>query len=93
MRLVPCMMPLAHGSRTVKAYMKIPCPKCGRILQPSGEVAVDADPAMPVYQCDECLVPGEVLGVKMELALTFCVDEKGRAFDPANPDNPLFKKS
>jgi hypothetical protein len=26
----------------------------------------------------------------MEVALTFCVGEDGRAFDPAAPDDPLF---
>ena len=67
-----------------------PCPKCGRKLKPSGVVAIDGGPELPVYQCDECLVPGEVLGVKMEMALTFYVDERGRAINPAAPAKPLF---
>jgi hypothetical protein len=53
-------------------------------------VSVDDGPELPVYQCDECLVTREVLGVPLETALTFCVDENGRAFDPAAPDRPLF---
>jgi len=68
----------------------IPCPKCGRLLNPSGVVALDDGPELPVYQCDECLVMGDGLGLKMETALTFCIDEHGRAFNPAAPDDPLF---
>ena len=68
--------------------MNVPCPKCNRNLQPSGVVAVDDD-EFPVYQCDECLVTQSVLGVWMETALTFCVDGEGRAFNPADPDEPL----
>jgi hypothetical protein len=58
--------------------------------QPAGVVSVEDGPEQPVYQCDECLVMGEVLGVQMETALTFCIDERGRAFNPAAPDHPLF---
>jgi hypothetical protein len=68
----------------------VPCPKCGRMLNPAGVVSVEDGPEQLVYQCDECLVTGEVLGVQMETALTFCIDERGRAFNPAAPDRPLF---
>ena len=77
-------------SRSVAPDRRPPCPKCGRLLAPSGVVSVDGGPELPVYQCDECLVMGEVLGVRMETALTFCIDERGRAFKPAAPDLPLF---
>jgi hypothetical protein len=60
------------------------------MLHPSGAVSVDDGPESPVYQCDECLVTRDVLGVRMETALTFCVDDSGRAFDPTAPDRPLF---
>ncbi len=67
-----------------------PCPKCGRQLAPMGVVSVSGGPELPVYQCDECLVMGDALGVKMELALTFCVAENGRVFNPSAPDDELF---
>jgi hypothetical protein len=38
-----------------------------------------------VYQCDECLVPGEVLGVKMDVALTFTVDAAGTIVVASGP--------
>ena len=66
-----------------------PCPKCRRLLEPCGVVQVEGGPEMPVYQCDSCVVPGEVLGVKMDLAVTFCTDEAGRMFDPADPETPF----
>lgn len=56
-------------------------------------VAVDEGPELPVYQCDECLTPGEVMGVKMEVALTFCIDANGRVFNPASPEDPFPKPS
>jgi hypothetical protein len=68
----------------------VPCPKCRRILNPSGVVSVGDGPELPVYQCDECLVTRTILGVPMETALTFCVDENGRTFDPADLDPPPF---
>ena len=66
------------------------CPKCGRNLLPSGEFTLGAVTA-PTYQCDECLRVVEFLGERMEVALTFCVDADGRAFDPADPDADLSK--
>ena len=69
----------------------VPCPKCGRVLKPAGEVTVEhlgAAETLPVYQCDECLVKGRLFG--LDTALTFCVDGDGRAFNPADPDGPLF---
>jgi hypothetical protein len=54
-----------------------------------GVVSVDEGPQMPVYQCDECIAPGEVMGATMDLALTFCVDAEGRMFNPADPDEPF----
>jgi hypothetical protein len=70
-----------------------PCPKCGRRLRPSGLVSVDGEEGLPVYQCDECTTAGEVLGVKMETALTFCIDKNGRVFDPSELDDPFSKEN
>lgn len=75
------------------AHPRVKCPKCGRYLDASGEMSIDGKRPRPVYQCDECLVTREALGMKAEVALTFCVDTAGRAFDPANPDEPLLPKS
>lgn len=44
---------------------------------------------MPVYQCDECLMTMEALGVRAEVALTFAIDQAGRMVDPAAPDEPF----
>ncbi len=62
------------------------CPKCGKRLDASGVVTVNGGPDLPVYQCDTCTRVVPVFG---EVAVTFCVDENGRAFDPADPDSPF----
>ena len=71
----------------------VPCPKCGRPLAPAGEVTVRIPPCgeqtFPTYQCDECLRTVQMFGEPVEIALTFCVDEQGRPFDPAEPDGKL----
>jgi len=59
-----------------------PCPKCGRLLAPSGVMAVEGA-EFPVYQCDECISPWTLEGETFECALTFCVGEDGEVFDPA----------
>lgn len=64
------------------------CPKCGRRLEESGEIAWEGR-ACPVFQCDECLVRATMFGEPFEVALTFAVDEEGRAFDPASGDGSL----
>lgn len=68
--------------------MSVPCPKCGRPLQPSGTITTEGG-EFPVYQCDECLVQTELFGERVEAALTFCVGEDGQPFDPASPDGKL----
>ena len=65
-----------------------PCPKCGRLLQKSGEVSIE-DAAFPVFQCDECIVQAEMFGEPFEVALTFAVDADGKPFDPATEDGQL----
>jgi hypothetical protein len=70
-----------------------PCPKCGRILQQSGEATVSCGDGtqlvVPVFQCDECLMNFDFGGESMEIALTFALDEKGQPFDPADPEGKL----
>lgn len=70
-----------------------PCPKCNRRLRPAGETTVRDDAGNEarffVYQCDECLVTKDLFGEPTEMALTFAVDRRGRAVDPADPDRPL----
>jgi hypothetical protein len=58
------------------------------MLDPSGVVTVD-DRDLPVYQCDECTVPTDIGGERFDAALTFCVGEDGRPFDPASPDGEI----
>ena len=72
-----------------KDYPSFPCPKCGRSLEPTGEVSLNGGPALPVYQCDDCVTIAEAGGMKAEVALTFIVKD-GRAFDPTNPNEPLM---
>ena len=50
-----------------------PCPKCGRTLQPSGELTVGGR-TLDVYQCDECLTRDDFAGEAFESALTFARD-------------------
>jgi ribosomal protein L37AE/L43A len=64
------------------------CPKCGRTLQQSGELSVEAV-SVPTFQCDECLMTIDFSGETMEVALTFAVDAAGNAFDPADPEGKL----
>ena len=54
------------------------------MLVPSGELRV-VDHVIPVYQCDDCLVPGELFGepLDMDLNLTFYFNTDGRPIDPA----------
>lgn len=56
------------------------CPKCGRDVEPCGEVDLDGV-VMPVYQCDACLVPWDLGGERFEVALTFAVDADGNCLD------------
>lgn len=62
------------------------CPKCNRNLAQSGVLTLDHDGEpreYPVFQCDECLAISRTMGEPMEVALTFMVDEEGRAFHPS----------
>lgn len=72
--------------------MSVPCPKCGRSLDPCGEVESD-EPSLAgeVYQCPECVQSVDFAGETTELALTFMLDERGRPYDPADPDADLSK--
>ena len=65
-----------------------PCPRCRRPLPSQGTVKIGAE-KLRSYQCDHCLVLVDLFGAKHEAALTFCVDDKGRPFDPASPDGSL----
>ena len=65
------------------------CPKCGRSLAPSGEVESHGAESGDVYQCLECVRVVDMGGEGFEIALTFMLDERGRPFDPADPDADL----
>lgn len=65
------------------------CPRCGRSLEASGVVTTDGR-SFPVYQCDDCVVNAATDGGEpIPAALTFCVDENGKAFDPATSAGAL----
>ena len=61
-------------------HKPFPCPKCTRLLPPSGELAFGGDTFL-TYQCDECLVSRDVFGETMDLPFTFYVDKAGRPVD------------
>lgn len=42
-----------------------------------------------MFQCTECLASVEMMGERLEIALTFAVDSAGRVFDPAAADGTL----
>jgi|DEB0MinimDraft_6_1074348.scaffolds.fasta_scaffold03201_8 ribosome-binding protein aMBF1 (putative translation factor) len=63
------------------------CPICGRDVEKNGDVDCDGV-FFSIFQCDECTVMREIFGESFEVALTFSVDEQGRAFDPV--DDSLF---
>jgi transcription elongation factor Elf1 len=67
---------------------RFPCPKCGRLLEQSGEVSIGKI-TLPTFQCDECLVNQEIMGEKMEMALTFALGPDGKVFDAAAKDGKL----
>ena len=64
-------------------FPRFPCPKCGRLLEPAGVIDHPGG-RLPTYQCDECLKTVEMFGETVEIALTFCVDKDGNAFDPGD---------
>jgi len=61
------------------------------MLTQSGEITETDTETLPVFQCDHCIVTRDIMGAPFEVALTFCLDEKGRPFDPASPDTDLSK--
>lgn len=67
---------------------RLPCPKCGRTLEQSGELIV-GNVVLATFQCDECLMTVDFAGETMEVALTFARRTDGTIFDPADPDGTL----
>lgn len=59
------------------------CPTCSALLERSGSVAVNGE-EFPVFQCDTCTKMVEMFGEQVEVAVTFLVNGKGEAFDPAD---------
>ena len=57
-----------------------PCPKCNRRIAQSGELTIEGR-SLAVFQCDECLETTRLMGVPVEVALTFAIDEDGQEFD------------
>jgi hypothetical protein len=59
------------------------CPRCGRELHATGVVECDGT-AMPVFQCDDCVVQQKVFGEMFDVALTFAVNSAGQVVDPGD---------
>jgi len=90
MLLMPCTLAQAHGWQTENAFKRdqFPCPKCGMMLEKSGEVELRGQ-TYPVFQCDQCIVRVEMFGEPFNTALTFAVDGVGTPFDPASEGDSL----
>jgi hypothetical protein len=58
------------------------------MLSASGVVTM-GEQTLPTFQCDVCKMNVEFMGERMELPVTFLVDENGQPFDPASPDGRL----
>lgn len=58
---------------------------CGAILERCGIVTYKGKTA-PVFQCETCKKTVEMFGENVEVALTFLVDQDGKAIDPAEAD-------
>jgi hypothetical protein len=57
-----------------------PCPKCGAILAPAGELRIEEEACL-VYQCEVCAEEVDLLGVMVPAAFTFAVAPDGRILD------------
>ena len=57
------------------------CPSCKRLLAPCGEVEFEGK-AAKVYQCEHCIKKTTLMGVEVEVHVTFAVDAAGNVFDP-----------
>jgi hypothetical protein len=64
------------------------CPKCGRMLARSREIAVELV-AFSVFPRHECLSSWEVKGEVFHTASTFAVDAVGKPFDRAPNEGEL----
>lgn len=62
------------------------CPGgCGATLKQCGIVTYQGKTA-PVFQCETCTKSVEMFGEKVDVALTFLVNQDGKAIDPAEAD-------
>jgi hypothetical protein len=73
------------GFACYDAAMSVPCPKCRRPLEPSGELDADGQ-TMTVYQCDHCTVPWRFGRAEFPTALTFALDADGNYLDAETLD-------
>ena len=59
------------------------CPSCSVLLHRSGIVTVGGED-LPTFQCDTCTKHVLMFGEQVKVALTFLVNGKGEAIDPAD---------
>jgi hypothetical protein len=59
------------------------CPKCGRLLSSTGEVTLDGEHTLPVYECDAptCTKLFRFEGDEIQAPLTWAVTADGRAVE------------
>lgn len=69
--------------------LNVPCPVCGRVVSPAGEITLVAqvlsiarEVTAPLYQCPDCTVEVSVAGKCVRVRLHFLVDAYGVPIDP-----------
>jgi hypothetical protein len=62
-------------------YPPARCPKCGQLVEATGEATLDGEHTLPVYECGEptCTKPFVFEGEAIDAPLTFAVGADGRA--------------
>lgn len=69
--------------------MNLRCPKCKLWLQDSGAVRI-GDMAFPTFECPQCVIETNELGVRSVSPVTFSVDRTGHIIDPATQQPPKW---
>lgn len=60
-----------------------PCPHCGRLLPCFGQLALRGK-QYPFYQCDSCVVRGQLFDEDVDVLLTFVVTPEGGTIIPSS---------
>jgi hypothetical protein len=71
-------------------FGRVPCPRCGRLLDCVGMIAGHGETPTPVYQCEACVTPFEMEGETFDAVYTFTLDAAGRPVDHQLGSDPSF---